>query len=262
MSPKEIDVGHFLKVMRAVSPVHTRNCTRCSVTQPPSPPIEDLSPEDAFVEISNGASELLTWLGHAHSTEIEDKSTALHRSAPISICVLGGLYFNRILGFKTWNGSDGLETRLFRREILVMKRDVQDLEQDMRLGKTSRDLWFIKVLCAVLGMDIVRKQAGPKFLKDFDESHFWSLRAWYIERIWFWADVTGITEWTEARKTFRLVLGYQTFPRESHAKSVWTEAMAKYSQDPWQVEYLHDEIDSLKVDPWRIWRSRTAFFTV
>ena len=262
MSPKEIDVDYFLGVMRAVSPIHTRHCTICSVPQTSSPSADKLSLGEAFLRISNGASDLLTWLGHEHSTEIRDKSVALHRSAPLSICIVGGLYFHRILGFKIWNASDSIETRLFRRELLILKRDVHGLEEDLQLGKTSRDLWLIKVLCAVLGMDIVRQQAGPEFMDDFDETQFWSLRSWYIERICFWVSITGITEWTEAKKTFRIMLGDQTFPRERHAKSIWHDAMARFPQDVLKAISSPDEIDSMNVDPWRMWRSKTAFFTV
>ena len=123
-----------------------------------------------------------------------------------------------------------MEPRLLRRLFLVLKRDIARIEDDMRVGRTSRELWFWKVF---IGAYTTAKALSEGDYLDQHQRHGNTLQVlqfWFNRKIQVWSEVVGAETWTEARDTLVAMVWprYSSFD-ESLAVSVWENALAASS---------------------------------
>ncbi|KAK6069248.1 hypothetical protein SCUP515_09131 [Seiridium cupressi] len=120
------------------------------------------------------------------------------------VAAAGGLYMQSVLNFA--NVEEPIDSRLIRRLVMVIKRDMDHNVNDMRgqHGKALQDFWFWKSFVAALALainkrDLERRKAPWPAIS---EEGVWSLQSilrLMESRIGRWSEVTDTKEWWDAK---------------------------------------------------------------
>lgn len=189
-----------------------------------SPPADGRTAPSSHVWNDGGPTRLLLAFVNTHVLSLSrrgeetvpgSKPRQRFMSAWSGVATTAGLYLNCVLDL--WNAGQTMESRLHRRVLLMLKRDVDRAEQGMRdQGGISRDLWFWKVFTGALSL--ARAQRGA-----YDIT-FRLLETRFYDCIRSWSEAANVTQWVEARGALARVVWPDIFRGEAVAEALWETA--------------------------------------
>ncbi|KAL3487676.1 hypothetical protein BJX62DRAFT_227827 [Aspergillus germanicus] len=128
------------------------------------------------------------------------------------LCAAGELYIHSVLGLM--DSGKPLECRLLYRVLLILKRDVQQTQGDLRghSGRTLQSLWFWKVFLGVLAL-----------YRHFSIDVEAVLCGWFVGHARAWSAVTGPTRWNDVHSILGKITWTNFLPlgEEDYAGQAW-----------------------------------------
>ncbi|KAF4341849.1 hypothetical protein FBEOM_4165 [Fusarium beomiforme] len=143
--------------------------------------------------IEGSESRLLcATIGSHFSSLFEDEMFSLTHSSRYStswsgMCAASSLYMHSVLDL--WNGGNPIDSRLIRRFLFIIKRDLDQTISTLGLND-STDFWLWR---AFLGAYSIEKHQARGHDSSFDD-----LQRDFSSHLETWKDVTGLNLWEEA----------------------------------------------------------------
>ncbi|KAH8897343.1 hypothetical protein GQ53DRAFT_803342 [Thozetella sp. PMI_491] len=141
----------------------------------------------------------------------------------MALTILGGYIFYRLLELRALDRGDDIESQVARRRLLIVKRDIERTEADMKAGRSSRELWLWEAFISFMILDDIEIHS-PNYLRlGFGVDAFYELHGQFARAIQTWARVTGVTEWACAKKALVAVVWPEQQRLEARAEHLWNE---------------------------------------
>lgn len=130
-----------------------------------------------------------------------------------------GLFLNSVVSLA--NLGEPIETRLHRRVLLILKRDIEKKKALVKLQVgMDRDLWFWKVFIGAMSIAVQQKLIGAKDLLGCDKD-LETIKSDFENNIRNWSFLTDTTSWEDAKAALIRVSWPAMSGNEPIAKAVW-----------------------------------------